>query len=283
MLNRSNELISCFLLFFANFWPQLHTVLAASNCIKHDSTSYAVLRHHAQALKNRVPVEAVMIVPSSSKRRQSSTLKTTCPSSSVVTEGSPDTRALRSWSDSAVTREGCRDQPQLEWMGQSRSRFPNCYWWVLFICPSVTLLLSSCSFAECSDLSTWTPDFLSSCAFCRRTWGMKPCENDGPGAMIVPWKFQAISSTFTPFISVLFGMPLTPGSFFLNTLAPKTAASTLTLRTQHCVQVSHPHVLHKNSSSTCFSGAVILDGITYGKDCNLTVNLNRTQNCSAWG
>ena len=36
-------------------------------------------------------------------------------------------------------------------------------------------------------------------------------------------------------------------------LTPKWAASTLNLFTQHCVPVSHLHVPHQNSTSTCFS------------------------------
>ncbi len=42
-------------------------------------------------------------------------------------------------------------------------------------------------------------------------------------------------------------------SLHLRILAPKWAALTLTLCTQHCVPVSHLRVPHQNSTSTCFS------------------------------
>ncbi len=43
--------------------------------------------------------------------------------------------------------------------------------------------------------------------------------------------------------------------FLLSTLAPKWAAWTLTLCTQHCAPVSHLHAPQQNSTSTCFSTA----------------------------
>ncbi len=49
--------------------------------------------------------------------------------------------------------------------------------------------------------------------------------------------------------------PPPPVVFLLSTLAPKWAALTLNLSTQHCAQVSHLHAPHKNSTSTCFSTA----------------------------
>ncbi len=44
-----------------------------------------------------------------------------------------------------------------------------------------------------------------------------------------------------------------PGGLLLSTLAPKWAASTLTLCTEHCVPASHLHISHQNSTSTRFS------------------------------
>ncbi len=62
-----------------------------------------------------------------------------------------------------------------------------------------------------------------------------------------------------------------PDGFLLSILAPKWAAMTLTLCTQHCVPGSHLHVPHQNSTSTHFQyrigGAVMLDAVTYGQDC----------------
>ncbi len=49
--------------------------------------------------------------------------------------------------------------------------------------------------------------------------------------------------------------PLPPCGFLLSILAPKWAASTLTLCTQQCVPASHLHVPHQNSTSTHFSTA----------------------------
>ncbi len=68
-----------------------------------------------------------------------------------------------------------------------------------------------------------------------------------------------ISANFNPFYpfkkphlcSVWHGPP--PGSLLLIILAPKWAALTFNLCTQHCVPVSQLHVPHQNSTSTCFS------------------------------
>ncbi len=80
----------------------------------------------------------------------------------------------------------------------------------------------------------------------------------GQGAGIVPWKFQCISSTFAPCKSLtfsLFGVPPSPVSLTLSILAPKWAAPTMKLCTEHCAWVSYVHVPHWNSTSKCPSVA----------------------------
>ena len=57
--------------------------------------------------------------------------------------------------------------------------------------------------------------------------------------------------------------PPLPSGFLLSTLAPKWAALTLNLCTQHCVPVSHLHVPHQNFTSTHFSTAYeVLSSLT---------------------
>ncbi len=69
------------------------------------------------------------------------------------------------------------------------------------------------------------------------------------------------------FSPVWHGPPLVV--LLLSILAPKWAALTLTLCTQHCVPASHVRVPHRNSISTCFCTVfqVAFDAFTYGKDC----------------
>ncbi len=77
--------------------------------------------------------------------------------------------------------------------------------------------------------------------------GCNHVEMIGLEAGIVPQKFQAILSTFSPsksHFSVLFGMFPPPGGLLLSILAPKWAALSLT----QCLRVPH-----QNSTSTCFS------------------------------
>ncbi len=128
------------------------------------------------------------------------------------------------------------------------SRFCDCCWRVLFTCQSVTPLLTFCSFTAHSNLSPKTQNF---CMLAHGNRGPREwisVEMKGLGAGIVPWKFQ---SPWKSQISFLFVTPSSPGGFLLNTLAPKWAALTLTLCTQHCVPVSHLHVPYQNSTLTC--------------------------------
>ncbi len=85
---------------------------------------------------------------------------------------------------------------------------------------------------------------------------MQPCENDWPGGWDCPMKISGHFIHFFPpsksHFSVLFGMGPPPGDLHLSIPAPKWAALTLILCTQHCVPVSHLHVPHENSTSTCF-------------------------------
>ncbi len=150
---------------------------------------------------------------------------------------------------------------------------PKCRRWVLFTGQVVTPLLTFHCFTKPSNLLTPT------WVFCMLAHGAEgpgewiPWENVCLWVQILPWKFQPISSTFTPWkshISVLFGMAPPPGGLLLSILAPKWAALTLTLCTEHCVPVSHLHVPHQNSTSTfqySVRGAVMPDAITYGQDC----------------
>ena len=115
-----------------------------------------------------------------------------------------------------------------------------------------------CHGREPSNLATWTQGICMLTHSARGPGEWIPVEMVDLGVQILPWKFQPISSMFTPWkslISLLFGMAPSPGDFLLSTLAPKWAALTLTLYTQHCVPVSHLHVPHQNSTSTCFSTA----------------------------
>ncbi len=151
----------------------------------------------------------------------------------------------------------CRpDQPQQEQMWQSRSRFPNCRWWVLFTCQSVTLSLAFCSFTECSNLSTRTWGFWVLAHGAGEPRGVDPCGNGGPGGQDSSVKISDYSIHFYPLKKPNF-QPLqhapSPGGFLLSILALKWAAVTLTLCTQHCVQVSHLRVTHQNSTSIRFS------------------------------
>ncbi len=98
--------------------------------------------------------------------------------------------------------------------------------------------------------------FLHACAWRRRTRGMQPCGNDWPGGWDCPMKIAGHFIHFFPlkqpnFSSVWHGP--SPGGLLLSTLVSKWAALTLTLCTQHCVPVSHPHVPHQIFTPTCFS------------------------------
>ncbi len=137
------------------------------------------------------------------------------------------------------------------------TRCPECCRWVLFTYRSVTLLLSFCCFTKPSNLSTQTQGFCMCAHSAGGPRGWILLENVCLWVQIAPWKFQPISFTFTPWkshISVLFGIP-PPGGLLLSILAPKWAASTLNLCTQHCVPVSQLHIPRPNSTSTCFSTA----------------------------
>ncbi len=63
-----------------------------------------------------------------------------------------------------------------------------------------------------------------------------------------------------------------PGSLLLSTVAPKWAALTLNVCTQHCAQVLHFYVLHQNYlKKNVARNDVITVEITYGKDCTMYV------------
>ncbi len=86
---------------------------------------------------------------------------------------------------------------------------------------------------------------------------MQPCGNDWPGGWDCPMKISGHLIHVFPLKKPLFSPvchgPPPPGGLLFSILAPKWAALTLTLCTQHCVPVSHLHVPHQNSTSTCFS------------------------------
>ncbi len=130
---------------------------------------------------------------------------------------------------------------------QSRLRFPECYSWVLFTSQTVTPLLSFCCFTKPSNLSTQTWGFWVLAHGTEGPGEWIPVEMiKGQGAGIVPWKFQPISSTFTPWknlISVLFGVAPSPGGLLLSTLAPKWAAFTLTC-VLNIVSQYHSYTFH---------------------------------------
>ncbi len=133
---------------------------------------------------------------------------------------------------------------------------PNCRRQVLFTCQIVTPSLSLGCFTERSNLSTRTRRFCMPVYGAGGPGGCNHVEMIGLETGILSWKFQPIWSTFSPsksHFSVLFGMAPPPGGLHLSILAPIWAALTLTLCTQHCVPVSHLHVPHQNSTSTCFS------------------------------
>ncbi len=98
--------------------------------------------------------------------------------------------------------------------------------------------------------------FLHACAWRQRTQGMEPCGNDWPGgwdsSMKISGHFIHVFPLKQPLFSPVWHGP-PPGGLLLSILAPKWAALTLTLCTQHCVPVSHLCVPHQNSTSTCFS------------------------------
>ncbi len=106
-----------------------------------------------------------------------------------------------------------------------------CHQWVLFTCQFVTLSLSFCCFTKPSHLLTQTRGFCMLAHSARGPGEWIPLEIVCLWVQILPWKFQPISSTFTPsksHISVLLGVAPSPGGLLLSTLAPKWAALTLT-------------------------------------------------------
>ncbi len=134
------------------------------------------------------------------------------------------------WPDHTDVREGSLDCSDRHWQerkmakadlirlssnerrqsGLSTSRCPVCRWWVLFTSQSVTLSLSFCCFTEPSNLSTRRRGFCMLAHSAGQLGGWTPQENVCLWVQIVPWRFQSISSTFTPWkshISVLFGVP----------------------------------------------------------------------------
>ncbi len=139
---------------------------------------------------------------------------------------------------------------------QSRSRFPKCCQCVLFTCQIVTPSLSFCCFTEPSNLST-----RSACTWCRRTRGVNPCGNDGPGgwdcSMKISVNFIHVYPLKKSYFCSVWHEPLSRWPSFegLLLLAPKSAGFTFNHCTEHCVPVSHLHVPHQNSTSTCFSTA----------------------------
>ncbi len=152
----------------------------------------------------------------------------------------------------------CTSKSSKECTHQHEARCPNCHRWVLSTCQVVTPLLSFGCFTERSNLSTQTQGF---CMLTHSTGGPEEwilVGMVGQGVQILPWKFQPISSTFTPsksHFSFLFGVPPTPGGLLLSILALKWVASTLNLCTQHCVPLSQLHIPRPNSTLTCFSTA----------------------------
>ncbi len=78
------------------------------------------------------------------------------------------------------------------------TRFPECRQWVLFTCQIVTLLLSFCCFTEPSNLSTWTQGFCMLVLGAGGSGEWILLENVSLLVRILAWKFQAVSSTFTP-------------------------------------------------------------------------------------
>ncbi len=80
----------------------------------------------------------------------------------------------------------------------------------------------------------------------------------GQGTGIIPWKFPSISSMFAPWKSLifsLFGAPPSLVGLILSILAPKWAAPTMNLCTEHCAWVSYLRIPHQNSTSKCPSVA----------------------------
>ncbi len=157
---------------------------------------------------------------------------------------------------------------------QHKARCPNCRRHVLFTCQIVTLSLSFCCFTECSNLSTQTWGF---CMPVHGTGGPGGCnhvEMIDLEAGIVPWKFQAISSTFSPsksHFSVLFGMPppsrwppFEHSSTKMGSLDIDPVYSTLCPRITLTRPTSN---FHSNMLQYSVSGLVMLDAFTYGKDC----------------
>ncbi len=94
-----------------------------------------------------------------------------------------------------------------------------------------------------------------------------PAKMMGQGAGIVPWKFQSISLTVSPWKSQIC-VPPNPVGFILSTLAPKWAAPTLNLCSQYSAQVSCLCVLHKISAKKYSTWRLVLPAANlYAKDC----------------
>ncbi len=164
-------------------------------------------------------------------------------------------------------------------------------------CHPVTLF---CCFTEASNLLTQTQGF---CMLAHSAGGLGewiPPENVCLWVQIVPWKFQPISSTFTPSksqISLLYGMGPPPDGLLLSTLAPKWAAFTLTCvlnfvsqyhsYTVHIeIPLQHASVQHRRcrqaGRSYLWPGLYI--GVTFIEKCvigqTVTLNCNDRQNFS---
>ena len=114
------------------------------------------------------------------------------------------------------------------------------------------------NFTEPCNLSTRTQGF---CMLVHgdgggEAWGVDPTGNGRPERQDSSMKVSGNFINFSPSksqVSILFGMPPSPGGFLLSTLAPKWAAWTMKPCTQHCV--SRLRVPREHSTPTRFSTA----------------------------
>ncbi len=161
-------------------------------------------------------------------------------------------------------------------MTWTASRFPNCHRWVLFTCQSVTQSLSFCCFTEPSYLSTQTWVFWVPAHDVGGPGEWITVEMLDQGAGIVPWKFQPISSTFTPSKShsVLFGVP-PPPSRWPSFEHSSTKMGSLDIEPVHstlCPSITTTRStskFHFNTFQYSIEGAIMLHAITCGQDCTV--------------
>ncbi len=185
-----------------------------------------------------------MAVISGSDRRQSG-----WPSSAGARDSSPDSGALHTWSDSPEAWEGSPD------LGSPHRDFPTV---IDEFCLPVKVSPCCSLFAASPNLATSQPGHRVFACLCL---ALGVLGNESYWKMLAFWSgflhenFRQFHQHLPPnnakFLTCLAWPP--PVVFLSSILAPKWAALTLTLCTQHCAPGSHVHVPHQNSTSTRFS------------------------------